>query len=66
MIPDGHLRQCRGKVKYLTIQEAQVIAKAQHKKYKARFNAYACPHCECFHTGTDRSREQAKRRSERA
>jgi hypothetical protein len=66
----ARIRQCAGKVKHLTMAEAVVIAKAMHKRKKAKFTAYECPHCSkpdkpMFHVGTERSREQARRRSER-
>lgn len=61
----ARIRQCAGKVKHLTMAEALVIAKAMHKKKKAKFSAYECPHCTLFHVGTDRSRQQARRRDER-
>ena len=42
--------------------EAEAIAKAMHKKHKAKFNAYKCLCCEFYHVGTARSQAQAIRR----
>lgn len=56
-------RQCRGKVKLLTMERAQEEAKFMHKKMKARFNAYVCQWCGYFHVGTIRSKSAAIRRN---
>lgn len=58
--------QCKGKVKHLTMAEAEVVAKGMHKKFKAKFSPYECPHCTKFHVGTERSRRQAYKRHVRA
>ena len=58
-------RQCIGKLKHLTMGEAEAIAKAMHKKHKAKFNAYKCLCCEFYHVGTARSQAQAIRRAEK-
>jgi hypothetical protein len=55
-------RQCRGKVRYPSLDEAKDQAKRLHKKCKASFNTCPCPWCNGWHVGTDRSpRQQARR-----
>ena len=65
MQPSSYLRQCRGKVNFHSIEKAQREAKFLHKKFKAKFNAYPCPHCHGFHVGGDRSQAGAIRRAKR-
>lgn len=55
-------RQCRGKVPYLNLKTAEAEAKRMHKRMKAKFNAYVCPHCQQFHVGTNRTLRQAWKR----
>lgn len=59
------VRQCHGKVPLPSMERALSEAKRLHKKLKARFNAYVCPHCGAFHVGHDRSLAAAIRHSER-
>lgn len=47
-------RQCRGKQRYLSLNEARLRAKSLHKLKKARYNAYACSgaRSQIRHSGT--------------
>lgn len=55
------MRQCFQKYQH-TEGAAIREAKRMHKKMKAKFNAYLCPHCGAWHVGRDRSWEAASRR----
>ena len=58
-------RQCTGKVKYFSKEEAKEGARALHKRIKARFSTYLCQFCPHWHVGRDRSPEAAIRRIEK-
>jgi len=55
-------RQCTGKARLLTKDVAEEEAQRLHKKYKAQFRAYLCPHCNYYHVGTNRTPSQQSRR----
>lgn len=64
-VDEQRKRRCVGKYKHLTLDSAKAQAKALHKKYKARYDAYQCPFCGHFHVGHNRSPEAIARRIER-
>lgn len=53
--------QCEGKERFDDPRRARKIARRQSRKYGRPFNAYHCPLCGGWHTGSERGPDSRKK-----